>query len=176
MTNKEFQILLDFEKDLKSVRILNQIRLEQDALFIRAKLIYPDEEMTVPFVYYTGKDWIFTPCDWQTGDLPTTANEIDRIDWRVNNTDQEGVCVNGVPALMFYQPEPVSARTVIGRMVREARVNAGLTTRELADKAGLNHAHISRIESGKYNLTIDTLDKISRVLGLEVALIPGNED
>lgn len=63
------------------------------------------------------------------------------------------------------------ARAVIGRMVREAREKSGLTVRELADKARMSHSHIVRIEAGRYNVTVDTFDKLGSVLGFTLGLV-----
>jgi len=62
-------------------------------------------------------------------------------------------------------------RQYIGSQVRIARHAKGLTTRQLAEKCGLSHSHISRIESGRYAVTIDTLAIIGNALGMEVKLV-----
>jgi transcriptional regulator with XRE-family HTH domain len=51
--------------------------------------------------------------------------------------------------------------------MREAK---GLTTRELAELAGLTHSHIVRIESGYYGFSIDTLDKLVSALGAVIKI------
>lgn len=63
------------------------------------------------------------------------------------------------------------ARKAIGDQVRRAREEAGLSLRELAIKADLSFNHIARIETGRYNVTIDTLSIIAEALGMELALI-----
>lgn len=63
------------------------------------------------------------------------------------------------------------ARKAIGNQVRRAREEAGLSLRELAIKADLSFNHIARIETGRYNVTIDTLSIIAEALGMELALI-----
>jgi len=62
-------------------------------------------------------------------------------------------------------------REHIGNRISFLRKLQGLTQKELAEKAGLQRTHISRIESGKYAVTIDTLDTIARVLGCKVDLV-----
>lgn len=50
----------------------------------------------------------------------------------------------------------------IGRRVKQARAEAGLTQQELAERAGLkNGANVSRIERGKTNLTPKRMRRIS---------------
>ncbi|MDE5807513.1 MAG: hypothetical protein K2H76_05300, partial [Muribaculaceae bacterium] len=105
MTNEELFDLLSFENDLESVEIVSETELGETASFILARLFYPGEELTVPFIHYEGKDWIFTPSDWQ-GRLPTDASEIDTIEWRVDNTETEGVIFEGLPLLSPWTPDP----------------------------------------------------------------------
>ncbi|AMV18279.1 helix-turn-helix domain-containing protein [Planctomyces sp. SH-PL14] len=53
--------------------------------------------------------------------------------------------------------------------VKQARVNAGLTQEQLAEKAGLPQSHVSRIERGKHSPTQMTLQKIADALGVPLA-------
>ena len=92
-------ILLSFENELVTVNYIKIEDIDNGAYFIVAELIYPNHTMRIPLVYYLGENWIFTPCDWQQGNLPTTQSEIPIIEWRVNNTDKEGINFNGVPML-----------------------------------------------------------------------------
>lgn len=62
-------------------------------------------------------------------------------------------------------------RLVVGQRIQEYRLAAGLTQAELADKAGMRRPHISRIEAGRYNLTIDTLSAVAEALGKKVDII-----
>lgn len=132
--------------------------------------------MTIPFVYYAEGDILFSPSDWQQGNLPKTSQDIDTIDWRLDVTETEAVNAFGLPMLppwvqQIEKTEQANVRSEIGRQIKEAREKAGLTVRELAEKAGLSHSHIVRIEAGKYSVTIDTLYKICQGLGLRIALI-----
>ena len=61
-------------------------------------------------------------------------------------------------------------RQRIGAQLRALREAKSLTTRELAELAGLDHSHISKIERGAYNLRIDTLDKITTALGAAIKI------
>jgi transcriptional regulator with XRE-family HTH domain len=56
-----------------------------------------------------------------------------------------------------------------GYKIRELREKRGLIAAELAVKAGLSQAHISRIESGKLQSpTLETLEALSHGLGMTV--------
>jgi transcriptional regulator with XRE-family HTH domain len=49
------------------------------------------------------------------------------------------------------------------RAVREAR---GLGLRDVANEAGIDPAHLSRVERGQANLSVEALLRLARVLGL----------
>jgi len=57
----------------------------------------------------------------------------------------------------------------IGTRVRELRQQKGLTSYELARRAGIARPNISRIERGKHVTSVDTLERLSRALGVTVA-------
>ena len=69
-----------------------------------------------------------------------------------------------------YEAPSEHFRKSIGVQLREARESRGLTLRDLAEKCGLANNHISRIEQGRYNLTIDTLAEVCGALGLDIKL------
>ena len=54
-------------------------------------------------------------------------------------------------------------------MIRERRQELGLTLAELSKLTGLDSPHLSRIEQGKYNVTIDTLSVIATALGKQIS-------
>ena len=58
--------------------------------------------------------------------------------------------------------------TSLGARVRELRLKKNLTQNELAMLCNFEKASMSRIESGKTNVTILTLKKISKALDVEL--------
>ena len=50
-------------------------------------------------------------------------------------------------------------------MIREARDRAGMSLRELAERAGTSHSAISAYETGRRTPTTTTLDRIVRAAG-----------
>lgn len=62
-------------------------------------------------------------------------------------------------------------RLRIGQRIAELRKSHGITQEELSVMSGLQRTHISRIEAGKYAVTIDTLSAIAEQLGCQVDLI-----
>jgi transcriptional regulator with XRE-family HTH domain len=66
---------------------------------------------------------------------------------------------------------------IAGSLLREARREAGLGQRELARRAGIPQPTLSRIERGLASPRFDTLDRLLRECGRELALArrPGRE-
>ncbi len=55
----------------------------------------------------------------------------------------------------------------IGKLIREARIEKGLSQRELAFKAGMKQPDISMIEKGKKNITMETLTCLCKILEIK---------
>ena len=62
-------------------------------------------------------------------------------------------------------------RKRIGQRIKALRTEMKLTQGELAERAGLQLTHISRIEAGKYSVGIDTLSAIAKVLGQQLDFV-----
>lgn len=65
-------------------------------------------------------------------------------------------------------------RKRIGMRIAELRKLKGFTQEELSISSGLQRTHISRIEAGRYAVTLDTLAAIAEQLGCKVDLIEEN--
>jgi transcriptional regulator with XRE-family HTH domain len=70
----------------------------------------------------------------------------------------------------------LSFRTVpdareIGAALRRVRVEAGISLSDMAERIGIAHQNLSRIELGKKEPMISTVNKYLRTLGLELALV-----
>lgn len=63
------------------------------------------------------------------------------------------------------EQERLAPFEAIARMVIARRTALGLTQRELAERMGTSHSAISRIESGQYPATPDTLRRLAHALG-----------
>ncbi len=49
----------------------------------------------------------------------------------------------------------------IGQRISELRIKRGWSITELAERAGLQRSHVSRIEAGHYSVTIETVQAIA---------------
>jgi transcriptional regulator with XRE-family HTH domain len=61
----------------------------------------------------------------------------------------------------------------IGKLIRAERTKAGLSQGDLARRAGIAHASLSRIENGNRSPNMSTLDALAQALQVDVhELIP----
>jgi transcriptional regulator with XRE-family HTH domain len=58
-------------------------------------------------------------------------------------------------------------RRVVGQNVRAFREKLGLSQEQLAERADMHWTYISGVERAKYNISLDSLTRISRALGRE---------
>ena len=62
-----------------------------------------------------------------------------------------------------------SARIRFGQRVRELRKKMGLSQEELGFKSKLHRTYIGSIERGEQNISIDNIDKLSKVLKVNLS-------
>lgn len=58
----------------------------------------------------------------------------------------------------------------LGERIKAERIAKAISIRSLSEMVGISKNNIIRIEEGKYNYTIDNLNKIATVLGLNISL------
>jgi transcriptional regulator with XRE-family HTH domain len=56
-----------------------------------------------------------------------------------------------------------------GDNVRTVRLAKGISQEGLADKAGLHRTYVSSVERGERNVTLETIEKLSKALGVSMA-------
>ena len=71
---------------------------------------------------------------------------------------------------VFSEDEKQLNRSRVGAMIAEARKRQGLSIRELAERSGVSYQNITKIEKGKYNVSIDILGKLCQALDLKIDL------
>lgn len=64
-----------------------------------------------------------------------------------------------------------SERLRIGQRIAELRKERGLTQTQLAERCGLQQAHIARIEAGRYSVGLDTLAQIADAMGMVIDFV-----
>ena len=58
----------------------------------------------------------------------------------------------------------------LARAIIAARIEAGLTQKELAERSGIRQSNISRIENGMCSPTVATLQALAKGLGREIRI------
>ena len=53
-----------------------------------------------------------------------------------------------------------------GEKLRKLRKERGVSQEELAARAGLHRTYVSSVERGERNVSLETIDKLARALGL----------
>ena len=53
-----------------------------------------------------------------------------------------------------------------GEKLRKLRKERGISQEELAARAGLHRTYVSSVERGERNVSLETIDKLARGLGL----------
>jgi transcriptional regulator with XRE-family HTH domain len=64
-----------------------------------------------------------------------------------------------------------ATRDRIGQRIAALRKLAGLSQEQLSERARLQRTHISRIEAGKYAVTLETIQAIAEALGMTVDIV-----
>jgi transcriptional regulator with XRE-family HTH domain len=67
--------------------------------------------------------------------------------------------------------EPIldDLRSVFGENLRAARIKAGLTQAQLAERTGLTQQYVSWVEAGHPNITLGTMTALARVVSQDVS-------
>ena len=63
-----------------------------------------------------------------------------------------------------------SPRESVVRQLKEVREGKGMTQHELAELVGTKKSNISRLESGRYNPSLDFLIKVADGLGKQIQM------
>jgi transcriptional regulator with XRE-family HTH domain len=53
--------------------------------------------------------------------------------------------------------------------LKALRERRGLTQEQLSEKSGIGRSHLARLETGKQDPTLSTLEKLAKALGVKVA-------
>lgn len=62
----------------------------------------------------------------------------------------------------------MTTKELLGARIKELRKKIGFTQEKLSENIGIDPKHLSRIEVGKSYPSLETLDKISKVLKMEL--------
>lgn len=63
---------------------------------------------------------------------------------------------------------PMHGRKLVGQNLKRVRVAQAVSQEQLAFDAGVDRSYLGGIERGEENPSVDTLEKIARILGIEL--------
>ncbi|TDA70733.1 MAG: XRE family transcriptional regulator [Clostridia bacterium] len=73
--------------------------------------------------------------------------------------------------------QPCTYQSLFGQRVRSLRLRMGVSQEELAFQSGLHRTYIGAIERGERNISLDSIVKLARALGVQPAdLMPSLEE
>ena len=72
---------------------------------------------------------------------------------------------------VMAEGEKLAVEHEIARQIISFRLSKKMTQAELAERAGLKQAYIARLESGTINPTLETLNKVAKVLDKRLKLV-----
>ena len=61
-----------------------------------------------------------------------------------------------------------SLQIKVGKRIREIRIEKNISQQDLAAKCNFEKSNMSRLESGRYNATLSTLEIVAKSLGVKV--------
>src|SRR5262245_7444012 len=69
-----------------------------------------------------------------------------------------------------------AVRSIFANSVKRWRNHRGLTQEELAERADLHRTYISDVERGARNLSLESIDKLAKALGISLPILFSPED
>lgn len=120
---------------------------------------------------------IANPKDWKEK-VPAILKEMD-VDSLIGQ-DNKICMMDGFLLVMVPGKGPkimdCGSRLRLGREIKMERERRRLSQRELAKLCDVSHQNILKLENGRYNPSLDILNKILKPMGLEVGLRPLNSE
>ncbi len=169
-------------KNLKIPRILKISRIEGYKIFC----MFNNGELRVIDFESLFKKWNVSEKDVEF--ILLQQKEFEKVQLRNytlswNNIQIELADENGIiqkypyeidPIVLFQNSETVKTDELskYGSIIRKARIKAGLTQKQLAEKSGTSRFYISRLENNKTDVELSTIRKIVEAgLGKRLKLV-----
>ena len=67
----------------------------------------------------------------------------------------------------------MKAQEIFGKNIRSFRVKKQLSQEVLAERAGLHRTYIGMVERGEKNVTLESMSKLAKALGVKVVALLG---
>ena len=101
---------------------------------------------------------------------PIIKQRIDRDAWSRGRADVWQKMYDQTAARLNVHGSALSERMGLARQIKDIRLQLGYTQAEMAKKLGVIQQFISKLETGRENLTVDTLKKIADVFGKKLTI------
>ena len=62
----------------------------------------------------------------------------------------------------------MSAKLVFAKKIRDVRLSKGMSQEKLAELSDLHRTYISSVERGERNVTIDSMERLAKALGVDL--------
>lgn len=98
-------------------------------------------------------------------ELMEIMSQIDEIPTSLTIVQQSDFWVG-----YYKQCHDSSFREQIGSQLKAARLSKELSMKQLAELADMTEATISKIENGRWSVSLDILERVCRALGVTLAL------
>ncbi len=96
--------------------------------------------------------------------------DVDRLRELKRLVDEEGWSAAAIKAnLNAHFPDTVSHANAIGQRIRQLRLDAGWSLRELAEQSGVAASTVSSLERGQSMPSVGSLHKLGRAFGMTLA-------
>jgi DNA-binding XRE family transcriptional regulator len=94
---------------------------------------------------------------------PTIKQRVERDTWNRGRADFWQKIYDRISNQLGVPSSTLSERMSIAQQIKDIRLKLGYTQTEMARKLGVIQQFISKLETGRENLTIDTLKRIADV-------------
>lgn len=79
--------------------------------------------------------------------------------------------VEALSSCGFKSRFPHQSKALRNQAIKNARLKQNLTQEELGERIGVKRSQICKLESGKYSITLSTMGKVFRALGIATATL-----
>lgn len=101
---------------------------------------------------------------------PVIKQRIERDAWNRGRADSWQKIYNRISDQLGVQNNALPERMSVAQQIKNVRLQLGITQGEMAEKLGVIQQFVSKLETGRENLTVDTLKRIADVCGKKLTI------
>lgn len=131
--------------------------------------------------YQEGKMVLVFPVNKEVPGYDSRTNNFTQpfvadVEGRLYRIKPEGSISSEDGRYIFIQAQkpdrPMNYAEIVGWTIRSARIEAGLSCKEVADRVGIKTLTIEKIELGRFTMNVLLLGRLAEAIGMEVSLTP----